>query len=116
MKTTIYMIYANMDGTEGRGPSVPIGYFESEAQAYEFAKGKDVQGSDARVREYEAEVSNDGRNNRHYKTLTVYAPVQVVLTIPGWKTKDEALKLKKEALAKARKAGLTDEDLKALSN
>lgn len=114
MKTTIYMVYANMDRTEGRGPSVPIGYFESESQAYEFAKGKDVQGTDAKVYKYEAEICDDNRNNRYYKALTVYPPVTVVVATLEWQAKDKTAKLKEAALAKARAAGLTDLELQLL--
>lgn len=34
---TIYQVLQNADSNEGRGPMVPIGFFESEDEAWEFA-------------------------------------------------------------------------------
>ena len=47
---TVWNVWANSDLTEGRGHVVIIGTFDSEIAAKHFAKGKNVQGTDAEVR------------------------------------------------------------------
>jgi hypothetical protein len=47
----LYVGFANTDLTEGRGYQEPIFWTLHEATAMRLAKGRDVQGSDASIRE-----------------------------------------------------------------
>lgn len=45
----VYQATRNQDLTEGRGPEVTIGYYQTPGEAYQACRGRSVQGSDGRV-------------------------------------------------------------------
>ena len=104
----LYVAYTNSDLTEGRGFDIPIAVCEIEATAIRLAKKSYVQGSDGPVRAVEIRMI-DGQ---------WWAPMRsTVWTTPSTK-EDIQLQAKmdarKLALEKAKAAGLSDEDIKAL--
>lgn len=48
---TIFACYTNTDLTEGRGAEYPFAFAEKQSTATRLAKGKGVQGTDARVQQ-----------------------------------------------------------------
>lgn len=67
-RVSVYEVYRNEDGTEGRGPQVLLGRYTTEAMAIEAGVGKDVMGTDAKdIRE--ATLYKDGE--RYFKELIV---------------------------------------------
>jgi hypothetical protein len=103
----LYVAYTNTDCTEGRGTDVPIATCESEITAKRLAKRRYIQGSDGPVREISL-LQHDGK---------WYAPLGCINIIPPSdedKLEIAAIAAKNSAMDKARAAGLTDDDIKAL--
>jgi hypothetical protein len=50
LKTQLYEVVTNSEGMDGSGYDFPIGYFNTEAEAKFFGKGKGVMGSQAKSR------------------------------------------------------------------
>ena len=100
----VYIPWTNTDLTEGKGYAVPICVCELEPTAERIGKGKSVMGSDAHVTE----------ENAYYIDGKWYAPVQIVFPKDEDKEIDEKRKRRQEAIEKAKAAGLTEDDIKAL--
>ena len=100
----MFVVYTNTDLTEGRGYQYPIAWCESRATAVRLAHKKGVMGSDAEVREVFG-VRSNGVN---------YGPVRMEIPNDDDKAKDAATKARREAIEKAKQAGLSDEDLAAI--
>ena len=106
-KRTVWVAYTNTDCTEGRGQDVPIAVCTTEATARRLARKRYVQGSDGPVRTMEL-VKIDGQ---------WYAPEAVLHLIDPTRedmAAQSAIEAKRDAVAKAKAAGLTDADLLAL--
>jgi len=106
-KKTVWVAYTNTDCTEGRGRDMPIAVCAAEATALRLARKKYVQGSDGPVRAMEL-VKIDGNWYAPSAALTVVEPTREDIASQA------AIDAKREALAKAKAAGLTDADLLAL--
>lgn len=106
-KKAVWVAYTNTDCTEGRGQDVPIAVCALEATAMRLARGRYVQGTDGPVRPLEL-VSVDG------KWYAPTATIDVIEPTPADMASQAVLDTKRQAVAKAKAAGLTDEDLRAL--
>lgn len=106
-KRTVWVAYTNTDCTEGRGHDVPIAVCAAEATALRLARKKYVQGSDGPVRTMEL-VKIDGKWYAPSSAISIVEPTREDIAAQA------ALDAKREALAKAKAAGLTDADLLAL--
>ena len=106
-KKTVWVAYTNTDCTEGRGYDIPIAVCELEVTARRLARGRYVQGSDGPVRPVDLlEINGEW-----------YAPSNAFyVKEPTREDEKEQARLdaKREALEKARAAGLTEGDLSAL--
>jgi len=101
---TCYVVWANTDGTEGRGRDVPIGWFWNETSALRFAVGKDVQGSPGRVEKTSALQSGDpGR--------AWFGPVNIEYPTASDEMESHRINAARLALKRARESGLSDEDI-----
>lgn len=103
----VYVVYTNTDLTEGRGWQYPIAVCEAEATAIRLAHKCYVMGTDGPV-EPVSLLLHEGK---------WYAPLSAVRIHPP--TEDDrrtqkAMDAKREAIKKAKNAGLTDADLKAI--
>ena len=106
-KKTVWVAYTNTDCTEGRGHDVPIAVCAAEATATRLARKKYVQGNDGPVRTMEL-LKIDGN---------WYAPSAAINLVEPSKedvAAQAAIDAKREAMDKAKAAGLTDADLLAL--
>jgi len=56
----VYATMINTDGNEGRGQDIPIAYFWNESDARKYGKGKDVMGTDGKVKPCWAVVDEGG--------------------------------------------------------
>lgn len=108
-----YVVWVNADRTEGRGPIKAKHVCWSESTARRLAKGQCVQGSDGLVTDAVA-VRLDGSG-------LWLAPVDIVSPAVEDRNADLEIKNKRlaeqrkvEAIEKARAAGLSDDDIKAL--
>lgn len=104
---TVWVTYTNTDLTEGRGQEVVFATCELEATARRLAKKCYVQGSDGPVRPMQL-LQHEGR---------WYIPANAVaLTRPTDQDRAAQETMDKQAatIAKAKAAGLTDEDLLTL--
>lgn len=106
-KRTVWVAYTNTDCTEGRGRDVAIAVCATEATALRLARGKYVQGSDGPVRTMDL-VKIDGEWYAPSSAINVIAPTREDTAAQA------AIDAKREAMAKAKAAGLTDADLLAL--
>ena len=106
-KRTVWVPYTNTDCTEGRGHDVPIAVCAAEATALRLARKQYVQGSDGPVRTVEL-VNIDGSWYAPSAAITVVEPTREDIAA------QVAMDAKREAVAKAKAAGLTDADLAAL--
>lgn len=106
---TAYVAFTNTDCTEGRGVDMPIALCELEATAKRIARGRYVQGSDGPVRRVELRKIGE----------QWYAPLSAVPYLaPSLEdlSNQKALDERNAVLEKARKAGLTEDDINALAN
>lgn len=101
----IYEVYTNTDLTKGRGNKKHVAYCENIFTAYRLSKGIGVQGCDGYIDEVVA-YKIDG--NRWYAPVTILWPEEDVAR----KNLDDNIKI---AVDKARKAGLTQEEIQLLS-
>lgn len=106
-KRTVWVAYTNTDCTEGRGYDVPIAVCAAEATAVRLARKQYVQGSDGPVRPMEL-VKIDGKWYAPSAAISVVEPTREDIAA------QEAVDARREAVAKAKAAGLTDADLLAL--
>lgn len=101
---TAFVVWTNTDLTEGKGWEVPLAVCETEATAERVAGGQYVQGSDCPVRKVELQLVNG----------EWYGPVRIVPPTDVDKRRQKLLDAFAAARAKAVRAGLTEEDIKAL--
>lgn len=106
-KRTVWVAYTNTDCTEGRGHDVPFAICAEEYTALRLARGQYVQGSDGPVRKMEL-VKIDGKWYAPFASINVVEPTREDVAAQA------AINAKRDAVAKAKAAGLTDADLKAL--
>jgi hypothetical protein len=106
-KRTVWVAYTNTDLTEGRGHDVPIAVCSAEATALRMAHKQYVQGSDGPVRSMEL-VKIDGKWYAPSPAINVVEPTREDVAAQA------AIDAKRDAVAKAKAAGLTDADLLAL--
>ena len=104
---TVWVAYTNTDCTEGRGHDVPIAVCAAEATAIRLARKQYVQGSDGPVRSMEL-VNIDGKWYAPSAAIDIVSPSREDVAAQA------AIDAKREAVAKAKAAGLTDADLMAL--
>lgn len=102
----IFECSKNSDLTEGRGQQVVYAHAWTQATAQRLARKQGVQGTDAQVSSVLAiKIGN-----------TIYAPTQVQRPTDEDTQKDRVLDARNRAVAKAKQAGLTDEELALLRN
>ena len=106
-KRTVWVAYTNTDCTEGRGHDVPIAVCATEATALRLARGRYVQGSNGPVRTMEL-VKIDGKWYAPSSAIAVVEPTREDIAA------QVTIDARREAVAKAKAAGLTDADLAAL--
>lgn len=106
-KRTVWVAYTNTDCIEGRGYDVPIAVCAAEATAVRLARKQYVQGSDGPVRPMEL-MKIDGQWYAPSAAINVVEPTREDVAA------QEAVDARREAVAKAKAAGLTDADLLAL--
>lgn len=102
----IYEVSTNTDLTEGRGGKKHVAYCENIFTAYRLAKGIGVQGGDGYIDEVVA-YKIDG--NRWYAPVTILWPDEEDV---ARKNLDDKIKI---AVEKAKKAGLSQEEIQLLS-
>lgn len=107
-KRTVYVAYTNTDLSEGRGYDVPIAVCLCEATATRLARHKYVQGSDGPVRSIEQQKIDGLWYTPELGVRAVDPTREDILA-------QTALDCKRAALDKAKMAGLTDADLRALN-
>lgn len=105
---TVWVAYTNTDCTEGRGMDVPIAVCAAEATAIRLARKRYVQGFDGPVRKMEL-VKIDGKWFAPYDAIVVIEPTREDIADQGM------IDAKRNVMAKAKSAGLTDEELAALA-
>jgi hypothetical protein len=106
-RKTVFVAYTNTDCTEGRGHDVPIAVCAIEATAIRLARKQYVMGTDGPVRPMEL-INIDGR---------WYAPsaaIDIVQPTVEDAAAQALIEAKRVALEKARAAGLSEEEIKAL--
>lgn len=101
----VYIASINSDLTEGRGYSYPLCVCELMGTALRLGHKKNVQGTNADT--YQALAIQIGHE--------WYAPVRIVSPSTEDKKVDETNRRRRAAWDKAKAAGLTDEDLKVLT-
>lgn len=108
---TAHAVVNNKDLTEGRGPLFPQHICELEATARRVASKAGVQGGDATV--IEVDLFND-MDAKQGGGVHIYGPVYVVPPTKEDKAAQERVDAREAAEEKAKAAGLTEEDIKAL--
>lgn len=103
---TVWVAWTNTDLTEGRGAQYPLVVCDAQATAKRLGKGKSVQGSDCLVKEGLA-VRIDGR---------WLAPTRIEAPSQEDEMRQAAIDAKREAIAKAKSLGLSEDDIKAIRN
>lgn len=100
----VFIAWTNTDLTEGRGYLVPIAICEIRSTAVRIAKGAGVMGSNGDVSTFPA-IFHAG---------SWCAPFQMVAPTEHDKKSQIIADARDAALRKARDAGLSDEDIRAL--
>lgn len=103
-RRTVYVAWTNTDLTEGRGYSFPLCVAESKETAERLGRGKYVMGGDCPITQETAYLI-DGK---------LVGPFRLIFESAGDKVLRQQREAHEAALEKARIAGLTDEDIKAL--
>ncbi len=101
---TVFVTVQNTDLTEGRGNRVPIHICNSRTMAERLGRGRDVQGTDCKVYEKTA-VLIDGK---------WLGPCHIEYATQEDHNKDTAAEEKKAAIVRAREAGVSEDDIKAM--
>lgn len=113
-----YVAWSNTDCTEGRGYEYPIAVSWNEETAKRVGKGRYVMGSDCRVTKEVALKVSDGSitGKRWLAPVRFENETEADRQAQAKKFLEESRKKKREeAIKKAKDLGLSDEDLKALS-
>lgn len=101
----VFVVWTNTDLTEGKGRQYPLYVCESKTTALRVGKNAGVQGSSADIYADEAYMM-DGR---------WYAPSNIMRASLADKKIDQARQRSVEIVDKAKKLGLSNEDIVALS-
>ena len=109
----VWVAWTNTDCTEGRGQEVPLAVCEAESTARRMGKRGSVQGSDCRVNR-EVAVCLDGRFGWLVPGRIQSPSREDEEEERRLEAQREAAARKREALERAKAAGLSDEDIKAL--
>ena len=107
MKEILWAVYTNTDLTEGRGRQYVSHFCRLQATAIRLAKKGYVQGSDCPVKPVEV-LNFDGKRVLPADLLMIWEPSK------NDEAKEEQLRFREEARAKAKAAGLSDEDIAIL--
>lgn len=111
-KSTVYVAYVNTDLTEGKGYNIPFAVCRLKTTAIRLGKGKNVQGSDAIVKP--VELIEITENN----VADWYGPKKdcfhIHLPTHEDKIQDIQNQIQEKVVQKARKSGLTEEDIEIL--
>lgn len=99
-----WAVYTNTDLTEGRGTQYPIRICDLEATANRVSRGQGVMGTDAEVRSVTLRKF-DGE---------WYGPINLIRATPDDTLAQTAIDARRDAIARAKAAGLSDDDLRAL--
>lgn len=103
---TVWVAWTNTDLTEGRGFVVPKAVCELETTAIRVGRRGSVMGSDCHVSEALAvKIKNQW-----------YVPGIIIPAKKADKALQKEADAKREVIAKAKAAGLTDDDIKILVN
>jgi hypothetical protein len=104
-----WAVLVNSDLTEGRGNNILKHLCEKRSTAIRLAKGADVQGSDGEIEEVPIYLFQTRRTQ-----LRLYGPVNLVPPTTVDLQNQKFLDAKEAAIERARKAGLSDEDIAAI--
>jgi hypothetical protein len=116
----VWVVWQNTDLCEGRGGLVPLAVCETPETALRIGKGKDVQGCDCnftKEKAYLHKLEDTGGSLRSYW----YAPCRILSENDQDKQarkireeKEKRMEKFNESVEKAKRAGLSDEDIKNL--
>ena len=110
-KRKIWIVEINEDGCEGRGSQIPLYYCETEATAIRLSKGKDVQGTDGRVYEFEAHLVD----NKSLAPVKITYPSNADIIVEEKMTEErEAARKVDTLLSKMKDSGFTEEEINLL--
>jgi hypothetical protein len=98
----VFVVVSNTDLTEGKGVKIILGIYESESHADYMGKRKYVMGSDCPIERQKSYRIDD----------KWYGPVTILSAPEQFVKEDKKLAVKRAAIEKARKMGLTEEDIK----
>lgn len=107
-ETVLWAVYTNSDLTEGRGSQYVKHFCKTEATALRLAKRGYVQGTDCPVKPVKV-LELDGKNVLPTSLLHVVQPTEEDIAT------EAKLVAKRQALEKAKAAGLTDDEIKLLA-
>lgn len=111
---TVYVVFSNTDLTEGRGREFGLRYCEKEATAQRLAKGAYVQGTNSRVQSVPMYLIKGAWYAPH---VLVEGPTHADLALEReLELARQKQAAKDAALQAARAAGLTEEQIAALSD
>jgi hypothetical protein len=102
-----WVVFTNTDLTEGRGREYPFAVCNVEATARRMASRCYVMGSDGPIRQVEAVML---RNQWHLPISAVNVHMATLEDV----TNQAEIDAKRNAIVKAKDAGLTDADIKAI--
>lgn len=109
----VWIAWTNTDCTEGRGQQVPLAVCEAESTARRMGRRGSVQGSDCEVTEGIA-VMVEGRA-QWLAPCRIHSPTREdEKDEKRLEAERQAAQRKREALERAKVAGLSEEDIKAL--
>ena len=106
-RAKIFVPFTNTDLTEGRGYAVPLHVCTVEATAARIGAKKSVQGSDCEIRQFEM-IRIDGKWYVPRNAVRIIEPDESDIA------SQKVVDARRAAVEKAKSAGLTAEDLKAL--
>lgn len=101
---TLWVVYTNTDLTEGRGRQYAKHFCECEATAIRLGKNGYVQGTDCPIEPMSVLIL-DGQHVLPTSILNIVPPTS------DDKIKENWLKLRRAAIAKAKEAGLSDAEI-----
>ncbi|MED5460116.1 MAG: hypothetical protein VYA65_09320 [Pseudomonadota bacterium] len=114
----VFAVIQNADGTEGRGPNYVMAVCEAESTARRLGKGKDVQGSDCGI---VPTVAIRIGNQAYATPCSWLAPCRIYEPNAEDRVAERELqqqraaeRKRRDALERAKAAGLSDDDIKAL--
>lgn len=104
-KNRAFVAWTNSDLTEGKGWAIPLAVCLKKATAKRLGKKGGVQGCDCYV----------GANDIFWYNGQWYGPIDLQYPTVEDDIEQEEYDKKTEAIQKAKKLGLTDEEIKSLS-